>query len=618
MQSILIEYFRFDNLDEAVLSKGKRYLLAFKNQKVKEVITQESHLDLLNQLHDFLRYNAGISNDDKWKTIENISDKIKDIFIDLSDYSDCQIDAVLNASELGLLPFELLLDNKSVPYFANENKKITFTRRLRQENFGNTFSVPVIPKVLFIYAHGAGVQVPFNHHLHELDKALEKWGGSGNNKIFKLLPEATFKELADELNANDSKEIQYTHIHILAHGALILNPAKPYEYEYGIAFGKKDEPVTPTKEVKKLFENLQNKPFLVNYLICDGANFSNAILPDKNPVQVTHKVGVPIVLGSQFPLSMNGSTLITKNLYKDLFEGKDIRKILFRIRKLLFDQKEYHDWVSLVAYVRLPENYYDELNHVSLKCMMQNLTYLKSKTDEYLEKSKFVKDDFLDSMYGLSDCVKSLDEKLEEIKNDSKYQEEALENIGLLGSAYKRMAELYFIGAKIKDPVTEADIESKKALQKSLEYYRLACQKNLSHHWSLVQFLSLDVILNGQISDMGYWHAARTSIRNSTTVNPTDGWTYGSLIELLLLQTSSEEDKEEVSTAINTLIKIAKEEKNSFLLESTWSQLNRYKIWWNSDNGFNINKSLQVTDMIFLEALLKELRTAIDEFKTQQ
>src|SRR5688572_22242264 len=411
MESVLIEYFRFDDLDTGVLAKGKRYLLACKNKTVKEVVTQESHLNLLMQLSGFLRYDSNVSNDEKWKTITSISNTIKEIFIDASGYANCQFDVVLNASELGLLPFELLLDDKGIPYFTNENK-ITFTRRIRQETFGNTFPLPVIPKVLFIYAHSSFRQVPFEEHLYELDKALEKWGGKSNNKIFKLFAEATFEELTEELKAHDFKDKQYTHVHMLAHGALIQNQNMPFDFEYGIALGKNGEPVIHTESIKKLFEGLQYKPSFVNFMICDGANFANPLKPDRNPVQVTHRVGVPVVLGSQFPLSMEGSTLITKNLYKDLFEGKDLRSILHNIRALLFQKKEVHDWISLVAYVRLPEDYCEQLNRVSLKCLMQNLKYLKSKTDEYLIDRKFNSDDFLDSLYGLTACASSLENKL--------------------------------------------------------------------------------------------------------------------------------------------------------------------------------------------------------------
>ena len=89
--------------------------------------------------------------------------------------------------------------------------------------------------------------------------------------------------------------------------------------KFGIAFYSEeplDQPykATSAQEIRSLFEQLkaENLPYMVNYMICDGANFSNGIKPDRNPVQATFSAGVPIVLGSQFPLSMNGSNIITE------------------------------------------------------------------------------------------------------------------------------------------------------------------------------------------------------------------------------------------------------------------------------------------------------------------
>jgi hypothetical protein len=622
MESVLIEYLRFSNLDTGVLRAGETYILAHKNLPVKQVTTPVEQYSLLDKLGDCLRYNSPISNEEKWKTIVDISDEIKKFFIDIAayNYTDCQLDVVLSASELGLLPFELLLDDTQSPWFASPEKKISFTRRFRQDHLENAFSWPFTPRVLFIYSHGGFQQVPFDKHINAFDFALNKWGGKENSKIFKVLEEPTFEVLAEELKRNDIPEKQFTHVHFLAHGALIQDKNKPYNYEFGIMFGKGEAPPTPTQSIKELFESLKIKPFVVNYMICDGANFSNPLKPDKNPVQVTHKAGVPVVLGSQYPLSMKGSVSITNKLYSSLFDGNDIREILTDIRQELFKRREeHHDWISLVSYVRLPEGYDDYLYKAALYCEMQNLRSAKSKTDLFLDKKHIDDDEFITMVTRLSRSIESLEKKLKEIEDNPKYQEESLENLGLLGSAYKRLAELYFLKERMEPNSSpdEKPEDQKSLLQTSLKYYKRACDKNLSHHWSLVQFLSLDVILNGQISDMGYWHAARTSIKNSLLHNPGDGWSYGSLVELFLLNlTGSESDnKEEILSSTKSLIKIAKEQKNNFLLESTYSQINRYKTWWVPKNGFQIDNSIHAANTFFLDLILAELETGINELK---
>jgi hypothetical protein len=614
MESVLIEYFRFDDQNTGVLSDGRKYILAHKNLPAKEVTTSLSQIDLLNAFSQNFDYNSDISNEEKWKAIVEISEKIRELFIDVSGYTLCQLDVVLNASELCLLPFELLLNENQVPYFADPDKKIAFTRRLRQSNFENSFTWPYIPKVLFVYSNGGLRDVPFEDHLYELDRALTKWGGSAKSEIFKLLTEATFDELQAELKNNDSLKNQYTHVHILAHGKAIEVKNKPWDYETGIAFGTGKEPATNANSIKELFESLQNKPLLVNYMVCDGANFFNPLKPDKNPVQVTHRAGVPIVLGSQFPLSMDGSTLITRLLYYPLFNGEDIRAILNETRIKLFAKREdHHDWISLVSYLRLPEGYNDYLYKASLYSQMQNLKYIKRISDEYLVKRQINEDKFIATMTELLSCINCLEKKLGEIENNKKYEEEVLENLGLLGSSYKRLAELNFISASVKDLKGGNGFpEQKAALQKSLEFYKRACNKNLSHHWSLVQYLSLDVVLNNQLSDMDSWFSARKSITISIEKNPGDGWAYGSLLELFLLHCNTgSTGKDQVTDALGHLIDISKKNKDVFLLESTRDQVSRYKNWWTAENGFNINKQSLASDSEVLDHILNTLNGEI-------
>src|SRR4030095_7868008 len=419
MKSILIEYLRLSNLDTGVLRGGDTYILAHMDYPVKQVTTPVDQNKLLDRLSDCLRYNSDIANEDKWKTIVEISDEIKNFFVDIDTLGcdDCQLDVVLNPSELSVLPFELLLNKNQLPWFADPDKKLSFTRRIRQNYLEKTFLWPFVPRILVIYSHGGFQEVPFDRHINAIDFALRKWGGKENDKIFKLLEEPTFETVAAELKQNDKPGKQFTHVHILAHGDLIQDRNKPHNFEFGIKFGNRETAPTPTQSIKELFEALETKPFVVNYMICDGANFSNPMKPDKNPVQVTHRAGVPIVLGSQYPLSMNGSTVITSMLYSSLFDGKDIREILSDIRQELFKKKEeHHDWISLVSYVRLPEGYDDYLYKAGLYCEMQNLKFSKSQADSYLDKKMINDDEFITIITRLTKSINSLEVKLKEIE----------------------------------------------------------------------------------------------------------------------------------------------------------------------------------------------------------
>lgn len=620
MNSVLIEYLRFDNLGVGILTAGKNYILSHKDLPIVQVTTTEDHIELLKKFRKALRYeNSGISYEEKWTQIVEISNIIRPLFISLANfkYSNCQLDVVLSASELGLLPFELLLDEKEAPYFANPNRPLIFTRRLRQEYLETSFQWPIVPRVLFIYSHGSSKQVPFNDHLYEIDKSLKKWGGVANGKVFTLLPEANFYEFVSTLQSNDTLDGHFTHIHILAHGSLIFDEEEPENFEYGITFGKTPNEVITADSIKSLFISLNHKPFLVNFMICDGANFLNPIKVDKNPVQVTHKAGVPIVLGSQFPLSMDGSTQITKGLYTPLFEGKDIRAILFNIRYDLYKTRNvYHDWISFTSYIRLPEGYKDFLFRISLRLQMDQLKLIKSQTDSYINKNAILTDEFETSRYDLQHSIKQLESTFNDVIENKAFEDDVLENLGLLGSAYKRLAELHFINEILRSiDIEQSRIDQRAALANALEYYRQASDRNLSHHWSTVQYLSLDVILNNKVPDLAYWYSAMTAANNAIRKNPNDGWAYGSQIELLLLSNKSQGITDAaVIDKGHQLVNISQKIGNKFLLTSTWSQVNRYKTWWIASQGFVICEDILVCNQVLVDEILNLLSVAEKKF----
>lgn len=616
MKSELIEYFRFGDTETGILAPGNHYILAQRDLPVLNVEVKQRQINLMAKLKETLRYDEPILTDKKNKAIQEISDFIKTIMVDLerlSSVDSYQLDVVLNAAELGLLPFELLLDKEGNPYFAVEEKQWVLTRRIRQNSFEKPFVWPVRPRVLFAYSHGGGRAVPYKDHLYQLDKALEKWGGIENKDVFTLLDNASFDEIESELKKADEKSY-YTHVHILAHGKKIGEEID--EIEYGIALGKDDTEVAKTESVKELFEALVQKPLLVSYMICDGANFSNPLTPDKNPVLVTHKAGVPMVFGSQFPLSMDGSTVVTKNLFRSLFNGDDIRTILHSMRVELYKRgQEYHDWISLVSYLRLPEGYEDFLFKTALEYQMQDLRHIKSETDKFVGK-KNIGDDFLNRMAELKACVRFLEGRLKELQSNKKYEDELLETLGLLGSSYKRIAELYFIKNKVDGALTEQQAtEQKESLDKSINYYKNASEKNLNHHWTLVQFISLDTVTGKKMSDSDAWFAARKAVNISLGKSP-NSWAYGSLIELLLLDPNPGADyKERINNAVNQLVKMSTQEKNDFPMESSWYQINRYREWWIKENGFEISEKLLARDNELLDNILKALKTGLENFK---
>lgn len=606
MQSILIEYLRFDDLSTGVLMPEKSYLRLKASEPVGSVTITIGHKELLQKLYD-LRYEGDFSQEEKKKKIIELSKLIKSFMADFSSDEEgpVQIDLVLNPSELGLLPFELLLDDQDVPWFTKENKEVILTRRIRQKFIAKEEKWPIIPKVLFVYSnptYGSFREVPWKEHKGFLKWALRSWitedmEQSDENEVLTIIHNASLLDLKNKLSEADQSGKPFTHIHILAHGTEII---EPFDREFGVALSNEDQKPTKVEEFVTIFDDLKIKPFTVTYCICDSGNFISPISGEKNIVHSTHKRGVPIVIGSQLPLSFAGAKVIVRDFYDSLLGGEDVRRAIHKTRCNLYSSlKDTHDWMSMVAYVRLPEGYTDYLLENNIKRELAALKTIRSNADRLIENQSGTIDDYDTLINDLNSRIKVLSVQIE--NDDGNDSQLSLEMVGLMGSACKRLAEIYFYKSKLSDASSlETQADQRKYLEESMKWYKKASLSNLSHHWSLVQFISLHFVLTGEVLGK-FINAAEIAIEYAIKDNPKEVWAYGSHLELGLLM-NQPEDKllETVNKLVDQVNKTEASEK--FPLRSMHLQLMRYKEWWIKDNGF-----FDLEDRSKLEKLISQI-----------
>lgn len=595
MKSIKLEYLRDDDLETGILQKNRRYFKVEGNDKpIKQVVTTIGQLDCIKKIAE-LEYKPSSSEQTIQKTIQELSDQIQNIFLGMSTLPGIptQIDLVLNPSELGLLPFEVLLDEEKKPWFANPNLRIILTRRIRQEGLiAEKENWPIIPRVLFVYAnpeYGKYPKVPNNEHLSLIKRHLQNWvkgDAEIDESILCQIENASLEDIRDKLLKADEDEKAFTHVHILAHGTMIVeDPGIPEDYEYGIALNSKLGKPTKVAEVKAVFESLRQKPFVVSYMVCDAGSFRNTLRSDKNLIQVTHQLGVPIVIGSQFPLTYFGSQIITDILYGGLFSGEDIRISLHRLRCNLYENKNqtWQDWFGLVTYVRLPEGYENYLYESRLARELRMLITDGITTDKFLYRQELQQNDIVQKQQMLKTRV----ENLKELEADAKALAKPgvnQENIGLIASAFKRIAELSFRENQLFETLNDV----KALLKEAQQNYKKAANFNLSHHWSTVQYLSLTSILDGYPKDSYYWYAAFQAVLNDEQKDSGSKiWALGSKAELYLLAPHIQPAKkvEEISKCFKELRALSI--GNDFPIDSTWRQFSRYLNWWTVENGYH-------------------------------
>lgn len=334
--------------------------------------------------------------------------------------------------------------------------------------------------------------------------------------------------------------------------------------------------------------NLQGTlPQVVTLAICDGASQTNTVVPYESLAQRLHLAGVPIVVGSQLPLTFEGSVLLVKEFYKHL-GGNDVREVLHQTRVALYEEKgrlRSHDWMSMVSYVQLPEGYSDHLCKMRLEACLAKLKVAQGWADQVAKCGPTSQRVFLQVKERLKERIDELKDFLKPPSTSRSSNDLYQENAGLLGSAYKRLAELLEVQRRRDPSILLTEIRD--ALQQSRKAYRVGYEKNLSHHWTGVQCLSLEAVLSGIIEKPGYWYAAMEGAELDAK-EPQEYWAWGSIAELWLLAVYATK-KDGFGEAKQALAmfkqRVANSKDETFAIESTRRQMNRYVTWWTKANG---------------------------------
>jgi len=597
MRSLLVEFHRFKNLEIGILREGDDYLIAAASHPVREFTMLLDHV----KFHDHvkaLRY--GESPEKRMNALKRLGDAVTQ-FLGTDSLSDItrgefplQLDLVVNPAELAALPFEAAIDGEGRPLFARGQQAVVLTRRVRHSFAENRPLWPARPRILYAWA-SPSASVPSAAHETALRAALAPWlpveTGTGTMSepcdVLTILPQVSLARLARECQQALTDKKPYTHVHLLAHGSPVDSA---YRQRFGMSLHSEEdeemESVVEPESLEQALAPLAPHAVVVTLATCDAANAANTLIPQRSIAHGLHVAGFPIVVASQFPLTVPGSTVMVQTFYNALLAGKDVRVALHETRVALYarQQETGHDWVSLVGYVELPEGYADHLTRVQLESVLASLRTMQGCSDKLVQNG--CQDPVLFSRVEqqLRDRIEALQRFLEDPDPHKTGRRGLLEeNLGLLGSAEKRLAELLHRGpggASRSDAV-------KAALERARDWYRKGFQHNSSAHWNGVQYLSLDAVLKGGI-EPSRWFAAVTAAEFDSE-KPTELWALGSLIEIYLLGPFAGQNPS-IDLVRQALVEMKDRTQtaggNMFPLESTGRQLRRYVDWWTNANGF--------------------------------
>ncbi|MBK7929351.1 MAG: CHAT domain-containing protein [Bryobacterales bacterium] len=437
---------------------------------------------------------------------------------------------VLSASELALLPFELALSppgfpGAGEPLLLQLQDPVCLTREVRRIA-ERTLTWPQQPRVLFISAFpgNSAPQGLVQRHLGILHQLLDPWAD------YSQPTESRLKHLITHLDNATSDDIaqacaseQYSHVHILAHGKEYRDG---FDFRYGLALENRLAPGTPDvvsgERLATALRPMQSqpgrqgsRPLVVTLASCDSGNQGSVYGLGGSVAHALHQAEIPIVIASQFPLSVDASREFVLLLYEALLWGKDPRIALNTLRRRLHTlYANTHDWASVSAYASLPENFEQWLaeaeTHQNIRGMEAALSFADSVTEKVDEErgtptgasptptpaaAPGTKQEDLTELLDIA--AQRMDDGRTRIEALFSRQPHNIARLaGKLAAIEKRCAQACFYFAD-KSPKRHAELTGRwqSMLHKSRQHYWLVYESDRSQSWAILQYLSLDLIL---------------------------------------------------------------------------------------------------------------------------
>ena len=287
-----------------------------------------------------------------------------------------ELELVLSASELASLPLELAEAPRGFPgegqSLFRQARPVALTRhshRIRP----SLSSWPDRLRILVVGGSEALGDLPLEAHVAAIRKALSPWMG-GEEAGSPDLEAATLVEVISNASWTDVSEAcqkqaafggePFTHVHFVAHGAPLSG--RPSEAaRHGIAL--RDERVAGGETARVVsghelevalrggVEHPVPGPVVVTLATCQGGSAGTVVAPAGSLSHSLHEDGIPVVVASQFPMSIPGSALFAEILYEGFARNEDPRHTIHRARRELSAQAPgTHDWASIVCYPSLP------------------------------------------------------------------------------------------------------------------------------------------------------------------------------------------------------------------------------------------------------------------------
>lgn len=641
ISTVTLELLRLGPPHNQLLSPLTRYLGVCGNQPVEEVGVGWEHRDFLAKLAA-LRYDDSTRESpsrehqrlevvrqlgtDMGKVLGKIDGLKKRLAeahsTDIAGLTHLEI--VMSASELAMLPFELTRTFPGAPGSADQfllvqaSAQIEITRRVRGV-FEQKLDWPREPKILFIAAQPEGMEVPLQAHMQALLEAVRPFIPyhednpkallAATKKYLHILPRASVAEI-QRLCA----EVQFSYVHVLAHGLEDKkSPGSPYGLALHAGPDSDEKEIVTGDRLAAALGIADRRPCVVTLATCDSGNVRELIHNGASLAHDLHRAGVPLVIGSQFPLSFAASIEMTQQVYQQLPRGVDPREIIHGLRRRLYARHSTttHDWASLIVYASLPVDLEAQLVEVQYRAARLALDATMDRFDRELKRSATNQTTIEQTT--IAQLQERVDETIGRLPMSGNW---VIDAEAMRAVATKRVAETYYYAGKaeIEDPSDRAVLwkESLTQIRASRRSYAAAARGTLISntdslvrppvHWLLSQQLCLDVVL-GRPFDRELWSIAKVAATLDAAHGDavTQRGALSGLIELYLLVLADHDSDDAAREhadrkAFEHLDRLIEEtnDTHDFVLYSTRQQLRRYTEWLWDPELLTFQRGLQI------------------------
>jgi hypothetical protein len=446
---------------------------------------------------------------------------------------------VLNATELSMLPFELATTPPTLPgtgpLLLNRMSPFTLTREIRGA-VARECRWPDEPRILFAYAHSRE-PVPAEEHIAALRTALAPWlpmtPEEGVSPWLTVLADASVATIEEAC-----REEAFTHVHILAHGASF---EEGEDTRFGLVLRDRTDPERTEIVAGEALalaictrSPVSPPPAIVTVAACQGGAPGGLLEPGSCVARALSQAGIHFVVSSQFPLTTAGSTSFTRVFYEQvILRVQDPRIALAEARqRLQVEQRDTHDWASLVAYGRLPPDLGTQLLRVRLSQSISHLyrarqvarVVLPSPTDgaRFPTQPTTIPPERLRA---LLDRVRKARAEVEGL--DAPERSFDSTRWRFVGSAWKHEADLHL------QFDAEAD-QAVRALRSARDAYLKAHEAYLASPWAACEYLAVEGALRGSLAhERDRWAAGLFVARRIADTEPRY---FQAAAELLLLE----------------------------------------------------------------------------------